>query len=79
MKTQQKLGYALLVAAVLVTSASAAPLIAGHAPAGDTFTAAGPACCRYSNECPGSETCGSTTGCSAGAPYHCEGGSIEFQ
>ena len=34
----------------------------------------GPACCRYSNECPGSQTCGSSTGCSAGAPYHCEGG-----
>lgn len=78
MKTQQKFGFALLLAAIVVTSASAAPLLAGHTPSEENFTATGPACCRYSNECPGEERCGSDTGCSEGAPYHCEGGAVEF-
>jgi len=66
----------LLLVALAVTAVSAAPLFGAVDLGGSNAAVAGPACCRYSNECPGSETCGTTTGCSAGAPYECTGGAV---
>ena len=74
MNTARKLSLLVLIVVLTVIASSAAPLLGERTSTpSQNADAYGPACCRYSNECPGSETCGSTTGCSAGAPYHCSG------
>ncbi len=76
MNTARKMSLLVLLVAITIIAASAAPLLGllNSAPDKTDAVEFGPNCCRYDNECPGKETCGDTTGCSAGAPYTCSGG-----
>lgn len=70
-------GFVFLVALAIIATA-VTPLVGSVAQTSNE-AAFGPDCCRYDNECPGTQTCGDTTGCSAGAPYQCKGSATELE